>query len=185
MTGPTDRPLADRVLVLGGARSGKSTFAEALAATGGGVDYLATSIRDAGDPEWAARVEAHRQRRPAGWQTIETIEVAAELTRPTDRALLVDCLTVWLTRQMDRAGSWDARPGSDRLLPAATDELVAAIEACRRPVVLVSNEVGQGVVPATASGRRFRDEMGILNSRVAAACDRVYFCTAGLPQRLK
>lgn len=185
MSAQLGHPVTDRVLVLGGARSGKSTFAEALVATGGAVDYLATSARDPGDQEWAARVEAHKQRRPAGWQTIETIEVAAELTRWTDRVLLVDCLTVWLTRQMDQAGIWDALPGSDRLLQDVTDILVAAVASARRPLVLVSNEVGQGVVPATASGRRFRDELGILNSRVAAACDRVYFCTAGLPQRLK
>ena len=185
MISPVHQPVADRVLVLGGARSGKSTFAETLASAGDDVDYLATSSRYPDDAEWAARIEAHRQRRPAAWQTIETIEVAAELTRPTGRLLLVDCLTVWLTRQMDRAGSWDAQPGSDQLLQGATDALVAALGGCQRPVVLVSNEVGQGLVPATASGRRFRDEMGILNARVAAACDRVYFCTAGLPQRLK
>ena len=127
---------------------------------------------------------AHQRRRPPRWQTIET-DVATELGRRTDRLLLVDCLTVWLTRQMDLAGSWDESPGADEALRAATDALFSALVTCLRPVVLVSNEVGQGVVPASASGRRFRDAMGILNAQVAGVCDQVVFCTAGLPQRLK
>lgn len=178
-------PVSDRVLVLGGARSGKSSFAEAMALVSGAVDYLATSQRHPDDLEWEARVAVHRERRPPHWQTIESLDVAAELGRQTDRLLVVDCLTVWLTRQMDLAGIWDARPGSDAALSLATDCLVTAWQGCLRPVVAVSNEVGQGVVPATSAGRRFRDEMGIVNARVAAASDRVYFCTAGLPQRLK
>ena len=177
--------VTDRILVLGGARSGKSWFAETLASVGGVVDYLATSARDTDDPEWEARVVAHLRRRPPQWQTIETLDVATELGRRTDRLLLVDCLTVWLTRQMDLAGSWDESPGADEALRAATDALVSALGTCLRPVVLVSNEVGQGVVPASASGRRFRDAMGILNAQVARVCDQVFFCTAGLPQRLK
>lgn len=177
-------PLTGRVLILGGARSGKSSYAEALVA-GDEVDYLATAARYPDDPEWALRIAAHRQRRPATWQTIETLDVAGELGRRTTRPLLVDCLTVWLTRQMDAAGVWDAEPGCDKALQEASDELVAAFTTGTRPVVAVSNEVGQGVVPATSSGRRFRDEMGVLNTRVAAVCDRVYFCIAGLPQRLK
>lgn len=173
-----------RVLVLGGARSGKSSYAEALAGPGE-IDYLATAARYPDDPEWQQRIALHQQRRPAMWQTIESLDVAAELARETDRMLLVDCLTVWLTRQMDAAGVWDEQPGCDEALARATDQLVAAFEACRRPVIAVSNEVGQGVVPATASGRRFRDEMGILNARVAQVCDQVYFCIAGIPGRVK
>lgn len=174
------------MLVLGGARSGKSSYAEGLAAqAAAGVDYLATAARRPDDPEWQARIDLHQARRPADWRTIESLDVASELRRQTDRFLLVDCLTVWLTRQMDQAGVWDAAPGCDAKLLAATDELVAAFEQSARPVVAVSNEVGQGVVPATASGRRFRDEMGILNARVAAVVDRVDFCIAGLPWRLK
>ncbi|GAA2181746.1 bifunctional adenosylcobinamide kinase/adenosylcobinamide-phosphate guanylyltransferase [Brooklawnia cerclae] len=177
--------LTGRVLVLGGARSGKSTHAEGLLAGPGPVDYLATSQRVPGDAEWDARIAKHRARRPAHWTTIETIDVASELVRHTDRPLLVDCLTVWLTRQMDEAGVWDGGPGTDERLAAATDELVAAFTAARRPVVAVSNEVGQGIVPSAPSVRRFRDEMGVLNMRVAAAVDEVWFCVAGLPQRLK
>lgn len=174
-----------RVLVLGGARSGKSTFAEASVAGHDDVDYLATSATDPHDAEWVARVAAHRLRRPAGWRTLETLEVADALAEPSGRPLLVDCLTVWLARVMDEAGSWEEHRGADAALAARVDALVAGIAATRRPLVLVSNEVGQGVVPATASGRRFRDEMGVLNSRVAAACDDVWFVVAGLPQRLK
>jgi len=185
-TRPSSQPRrTDRVLVLGGARSGKSRFAESLARAKDGVDYLATSARNPDDPEWEARVTAHRLRRPSEWQTVETLDVASELGRRTDRLLLVDCLTVWLTRQMDLAGSWDDAPSCDETLRTATSELTAAVSACLRPVVLVSNEVGQGVVPASASGRRFLDEMGILNAQVAAVCDQVFFCVAGLPQRLK
>ena len=173
------------VLVLGGARSGKSTFAERLASQVESVDYLATAHRYPDDPEWVARVQLHQQRRPASWRTIETLDVAAELRAESERLLLVDCLTVWLTRQMDEAGIWDANPGSDAALQSATDELVAALAATSRQVVLVSNEVGQGVVPATPAGRRFRDEMGILNTRVAEVSDEVHFCIAGIPLRLK
>ena len=174
-----------RVLVLGGARSGKSTFAEGLAAAAGQVDYLATAERYPDDPEWVARIRAHRQRRPTDWRTIETVDVAAELARASDRLLLVDCLTVWLTRQLDLAGAWREQPGSDQALRQATDELIAALAITPREVVLVSNEVGQGVVPATRSGRLFRDEMGILNSRLAQVCDQVHFCVAGLAMRMK
>lgn len=173
------------VLVLGGARSGKSTFAESLAAQATGVDYLATADRYPDDPEWVERVRLHQERRPSNWRTIETLDVASQLRAASDRLLLVDCLTVWLTRQMDAAGIWDAAEGADASLAAATGELTQALAATSRAVVLVSNEVGQGVVPATPSGRRFRDEMGILNSRVAAICTEVHFCIAGLPLRLK
>lgn len=174
-----------RVLVLGGARSGKSTFAEASLAGRDDVDYVATSAVEPHDPEWAARVAAHRLRRPAGWRTLETIDVAGVLDADDDRPVLVDCLTVWLARAMDEAGVWDDDHRADAALAVRVDELVAAVDGTSRHVVLVTNEVGQGVVPATASGRRFRDEMGVLNSRVAAVCDEVWFVVAGLPQRLK
>lgn len=174
-----------RWLVLGGARSGKSTFAEQQATAATAVDYLATSEIRPDDLEWVHRVELHRRRRPAAWRTIETLDVVGELRRPTERLLLVDCLTVWLSRQMDAAGIWQERPGCDDALAAAVNELVTGFAAATRPVVAVSNEVGQGVVPATAGGRRFRDEMGSCNMRVAQVVDQVWFCTAGLPARLK
>lgn len=179
------KPLTARLLVLGGARSGKSTFAEERAGLDSAVDYLATSeVRD-DDPEWIERVRLHRVRRPAHWATIETLDLPGELLRESGTPLLIDCLTVWLTRQMDRAGIWDSRPGCDEKLKAAIDETVDAFARARRPVIAVSNEVGQGLVPADAGSRRFRDEMGILNMRVAQAVDEVWFCTAGIPARLK
>ena len=178
-------PRIARLLVLGGARSGKSTFAEQHFAHAPAVDYLATSqVRD-DDPEWVERVRVHRRRCPSHWTTIETLELAGELSRETTTPLLIDCMTVWLTRQMDLAGIWDERPGCDEALKTAVEEAVGAFARATRPVVAVSNEVGQGLVPAEAGSRRFRDEMGVLNMRLAEVVDEVWFCTAGIPARLK
>lgn len=177
--------MTDRILVLGGARSGKSSFAEASLACHTDVDYLATSERIPDDAEWEERVAKHRARRPSSWRTIEALDVATELGRSSERPLMIDCLTVWLTRQMDLAGIWDAQPGCGQKLRQAVDELVDAFATSTRHVVAVSNEVGQGIVPADPGSRRFRDEMGILNARVAGVVDRVYYCIAGLPQRIK
>lgn len=174
-----------RVLVLGGARSGKSTYAERLLLGRDDVDYLATSYDDPDDPEWQQRLQLHRARRPASWRTLETLEVAQTLVEASDRPLLVDCLTLWLDRQLDLAGSWTGEPGAAATVDAKTSELVAAFAQATRPVIAVSNEVGQGIVPADAGARAFRDELGRLNARVAAVVDQVWFCTAGLPQRLK
>ncbi|MFL6078070.1 MAG: bifunctional adenosylcobinamide kinase/adenosylcobinamide-phosphate guanylyltransferase [Mycobacteriales bacterium] len=176
-----------RTLVLGGARSGKSALAEERLAGAGQVDYAAPGpAPDAGDnPEWAARVRAHQARRPAGWRTWETLDLEPLLTAGTAVPLLVDCLSTWLAGVMDACGVWAERPGADDALAARTGDLVAAWRAATRPVVAVSNEVGSGVVPATASGRRYRDELGRLNARVAAECERVLLVTAGLAQRLK
>jgi adenosylcobinamide kinase/adenosylcobinamide-phosphate guanylyltransferase len=180
-----DNPL--RTLVLGGARSGKSALAEGRLAEVPEVDYAAPGpVLDEGDdPEWAARVRAHRARRPAGWRTWETLDLEPLLTADTAVPLLVDCLSTWLAGTMDTRGVWAERPGADHALAASVDGLVAAWRAATRPVFAVSNEVGSGVVPATVSGRRYRDELGRLNSRVAAASDQVLLVTAGLAQRLK
>ena len=168
------------VLVLGGARSGKSAFAESLLADVEAVDYLATSTVPPDDHEWAARVAAHRLRRPAGWRTVETSDVAAELAGGGPPALL-DSVTTWLARAMDGSGSWDGAGAPD----AAVDRLVAAWSSTPRHVVAVSDEVGLGIVPDTASGRLFRDTLGTLNQRLAAGADTVYLVVAGLSQRLK
>lgn len=178
----------DRVLVTGGARSGKSTLAEqvvaALAGPDGRVDYLATGFPASGDdPEWAARVALHQQRRPDVWHTVETLDVAAELLRDTDVPVLVDCLGMWLTRTMDAAGVWEG--GDDQPVREAVATLVDAVRRARRPVVLVTNEVGLGVVPGTASGRMFRDALGRLNMGVAAACGVVQLCVCGIPVAVK
>ena len=171
--------------MLGGARSGKSSFAEELLARRRDVDYVACGlVPDGDDPEWADRVALHRARRPASWRTIETVDLPAVLGRPGPPVLL-DCLTTWLARVMDDCGVWSGTPDADARLADEIDALVDAWRATPRRVVAVSNEVGSGVVPATASGRRFRDELGVLNTRVAAASARVWLVTAGLPRRLR
>jgi adenosylcobinamide kinase/adenosylcobinamide-phosphate guanylyltransferase len=168
-----------RTLVTGGARSGKSTFAESLVGDGP-VRYVAPGYPPGDDTEWAARVAGHRARRPAHWHTVETVDVAAELAaaRP-GVTLLVDCLVTWLTRQLDEAGAWTEEAGWHEGVAAQCDRLVAAWRHTEAPVVAVTNEVGLGVVPATASGRLFRDLLGTLNQRVGAASDRLYLVVAG------
>lgn len=173
-----------KVFVLGGARSGKSTFAEGLMADRAAVDYLATAPHRPDDREWAERIRIHRERRPSHWNTIESHDVASAL-RASGAPMLVDCIGVWLTTAMDRAGLWEDRPGAEGALRIATAELATAWADSRREVVAVSNEVGLGVVPATESGRRFRDDLGRLNMSLAATADQVWFLVAGLPQRLK
>ncbi|MFL0178435.1 bifunctional adenosylcobinamide kinase/adenosylcobinamide-phosphate guanylyltransferase [Mycobacterium sp. SMC-15] len=173
---------ATRTLVLGGARSGKSAHAEALLAAEPAVTYLATGGVREGDPEWAERVRLHRARRPGSWRTVETVDVAEEL-RSAPNALLLDCLGTWLTARMDLHHVWDGGDGLNAV-SADIDELVAAWRACPAPVVAVSNEVGSGVVPPTASGRLFRDLLGVLNARIAAASDEVVLMVAGRPLRL-
>jgi adenosylcobinamide kinase/adenosylcobinamide-phosphate guanylyltransferase len=186
------RPRPYRVLVLGGARSGKSVTAERLLAGRARVDYVATgALPDDSDPEWAARVRLHQQRRPAHWATLETRDLERVLAAPDLTAkqlatpVLVDCLSTWLAGVMDECGLWSAAPGASKALAARVDGLLDAWRATRRTVVAVSNEVGSGVVPGTASGVRYRDELGLLNTRVAAQCQQVWLCTAGIPRRLK
>lgn len=170
-----------RTLVLGGARSGKSVEAERRLATFPEVVYVATGGTRADDPEWAARIGVHRERRPAAWHTVETddpLPLLAEDGPP----LLVDCLALWLTHAMDAVGAWDDdtwASGGERALRDRVEALAAAVRGTRRTVVAVSNEVGSGVVPATASGRRFRDELGRLNALVAEECEQVLLVTAG------
>ena len=173
------------MFVLGGARSGKSSYAEGLLSREGSVEYVACGLAPSeDDAEWADRFALHRARRPTSWTTTETVDLVAVLGRPWP-PVLVDCLTTWLARVMDDCGSWTGEPAADAKLAAAIGGLVDAWSGSRRRVVGVSNEVGSGIVPATPSGRRFRDELGVLNARVAAASDRVWLVTAGLPQRLR
>lgn len=167
-----------RTLVTGGARSGKSSYAEGLLAGSEQVDYVATSARNPDDPEWTARIAAHIARRPSSWSTLETLDVAAVLTRDGPPAL-VDCLGVWLTRELDETNAWEDPEAATPLLSQRIDELANAVATTSRRVVLVTNEVGSGVVPATQAGRTFRDWLGILNASVADACDEVLLCVAG------
>lgn len=171
-----------RILVLGGSRSGKSAHAEALLADRAGVTYLATSAPAAGDAEWAARVAAHRARRPSSWTTVETTATAALLR---GGPILVDSVTTWVAALLDDCGVWTEEPGALAVLSLRCDELVGAWTATTADVVAVSDEVGLGVVPETRSGRLFRDTLGAVNQRLAATADEVWFVVAGLPQRLR
>jgi uroporphyrin-III C-methyltransferase/precorrin-2 dehydrogenase/sirohydrochlorin ferrochelatase len=193
---PPSRPR--RVLVLGGARSGKSATAEGMLAGQPCVEYVATGAPPGeGDEEWDARVREHRGRRPAHWRTLETLALAEALAGGAPAPappVLVDCLTTWLARVMDDCGAWDGassdraaagRAAADRAVAGRVDRLLDAWQRTRRHVVAVSSEVGSGVVPETAAGRRFRDELGRLNARVAAASDEVWLCTAGIARRLR
>ncbi|HZJ07183.1 MAG TPA: bifunctional adenosylcobinamide kinase/adenosylcobinamide-phosphate guanylyltransferase [Nocardioidaceae bacterium] len=169
-----------RTLVIGGARSGKSLEAQRLLAAEPDVTYAATSYPAGDDSEWTARIRRHQADRPAHWVTVETLDLVRLLGVPNG-ALLVDCLTLWLTRVIDECGAWGEEVPADREQAVETkmDALVLAWRGSARRVVAVTNEVGQGVVPDTASGRRFRDLMGRLNARIAAETEDVRWCVAG------
>jgi adenosylcobinamide kinase/adenosylcobinamide-phosphate guanylyltransferase len=164
-------------LVLGGARSGKSTYAERLAeGRPGACVYLATAT--AGDAEMAERIARHRERRGSRWCTREApldLAGALETVADPEAVVLVDCLTLWLSNILL----------ADRDVNNECELLVAALPRLAGPVILVANEVGLGIVPDNALARRFRDEAGRLNQAVAAAAQSVVFVAAGLPLVLK
>jgi adenosylcobinamide kinase/adenosylcobinamide-phosphate guanylyltransferase len=174
-----------KVLVTGGVRSGKSSHAERLLEDAPAVTYVApgpTPDED-DDPDWAARIAAHRARRPAHWTTLESRDLAAALA--VDGAILVDCLGTWLAAVLDEASLWEAESDPiHRHVAALTDAALAALEAAPGPVVVVTNEVGLGVVPEHRSGRLFRDLLGVVNQRFGAACDEVHLVVAGRVIRL-
>ncbi|MEV5613950.1 bifunctional adenosylcobinamide kinase/adenosylcobinamide-phosphate guanylyltransferase [Streptomyces sp. NPDC052225] len=178
-----------RTLVLGGARSGKSVEAERRLEAFPDVLYVATGGTRGGDGEWARRVALHRERRPGSWRTAETCDLVPLLDDAEDGApLLIDCLSLWLTYAMDEVGAWDDAEwagGGEKALRAKVVELVDAVRRTRRTVVAVSNEVGSGIVPATASGRRYRDELGRLNAAFAAECEHVLLVVAGTALALR
>ncbi len=173
---PASTPLPHLTLVLGGARSGKSRHAEALVqALAPPWTYIATA--QAFDDEMRERIALHRERRPHGWITRDAPLDLAGAIRETEpgRSVLVDCLTLWLTNVML----------AERDVPAAIHELEEACAAAPGPLVLVSNEVGLGIVPDNALARRFRDHAGILHQRLATRADRVLLMVAGLPLTVK
>jgi adenosylcobinamide kinase/adenosylcobinamide-phosphate guanylyltransferase len=169
--------LAPVTLVLGGARSGKSRYAQSLAESQPGpCVYLATA--EVRDDEMAARIDLHRQDRGLRWTTVEepvALTTALQGAAAPDGVVLVDCLTLWLSNLMER----------DADIAAETAALVEILPLLDGSVILVSNEVGQGIVPDNALARRFRDEAGRVNQAVAAAAQRVDFIAAGLPLILK
>jgi adenosylcobinamide kinase / adenosylcobinamide-phosphate guanylyltransferase len=171
-----------RILVLGGIRSGKSRWAEEAIAKsltpGQPVCYLAAGVVGGADTAWAHRLAQHRDRRPAHWSTVETDDITAQLRQSPDTPTLVDDLGAWLTSTLDRHQAWDTESVAAPC-QRVIDDMLAAVSAFASTLVLVSPEVGLTVVPATASGRRFADELGSLNQRVAALCDRVVLVVAG------
>jgi adenosylcobinamide kinase/adenosylcobinamide-phosphate guanylyltransferase len=176
-----------RTLVLGGIRSGKSRWAEEAIADslqpGQPARYLAPGPSGHGDEAWAQRVAAHRNRRPENWSIIETCDVTTHLRQSPDTPTLVDDLGTWLTGALDRLNAWEN--GSAAAVRESIDDMLGAVDAFGSTLVLVSPEVGLTVVPATASGRRFADELGSLNQRMAALCERVVLVVAGQPVAIK
>ncbi len=176
MTFPADNALPPITLVLGGARSGKSAYAERLVNARGDGLYLATA--EISDPDMAERVRIHRERRGEKWKTVEEpLEMPAELKKhaASERTVLVECLSVWLGNLM----------AAGRNVGAETGVLVETLSGLSRPVVLVSNEVGLGGVPDNRLARDFQDAAGQLNQTVALLADRVVLVAAGLPVVLK
>jgi len=169
-------------LVLGGIRSGKSRWAEEAIAKSLAPDqpvrYLASGLAGQADTAWAQRIAEHRNRRPAHWSTVETDEIASHLRQPPHTPTLIDDLGAWLTSTLDRHHGWDNGSVEARIQDMI-DDMLAAVSAFPSTLVLVSPEVGLTVVPATASGRRFADELGTLNQRMAELCDRVVLVVAG------
>ena len=170
-------PKTRLVLVLGGARSGKSVYAEArvraFAGARGTALYLATA--EPGDAEMRKRIDLHRERRGKNWRTLETpLDIAAAIA-DARAPMLVDCLTLWLSNLMF----------AKRDIDAETQTLLAALERRRVPIVLVSNEVGLGIVPDNKLARDFRDHAGRLHQAVAGIATDVVFVAAGLPLALK
>jgi adenosylcobinamide kinase/adenosylcobinamide-phosphate guanylyltransferase len=170
-------------LVLGGARSGKSAFAQRLVPADEPAVYIATAVAD--DPEMQARVARHQCDRPAHWTTVEApldLVSAIETATPQHAVLIVDCVTVWLSNL-----SWHHRALNDQeragQIAISVERVITA--AMRRSCILVSNELGSGLVPETAVGREFRDVHGRCNQQLAAAADRVWLIVAGIPLPLK
>ena len=162
-------------LILGGAASGKSLLAEKLAAEAAPVTYVATA--EATDDEMAAKIKAHQARRPTSWRTIEVNGACLDhvIAKIDSGLLIVDCLTVYAARVM--AGGADAQ--------THLENVIDRMRSAPNDIIVVSNEVGLGIVPAYADGRTFRELLGRVNQRLAALADNVYLMTAGLPVTLK
>ncbi|WP_371401259.1 bifunctional adenosylcobinamide kinase/adenosylcobinamide-phosphate guanylyltransferase [Kribbella sp. NBC_00662] len=169
--------MTDRTLILGGARSGKSVAAERLLSAEPDVLYVATGGDDSGNAEWADRVAKHQARRPATWGLAETIDLVPLLATPGP-PLLIDCLTLWLSRTMDAVDVWSNLHRADEV-----EQQIAALadawSTTPRRVVAVSNDVGSGIVPADPGTRLFRDLMGRLNTTISLSSNQVLWTVAG------
>jgi adenosylcobinamide kinase/adenosylcobinamide-phosphate guanylyltransferase len=192
-------PASRLILILGGARSGKSAFAERLAASSGrSVAFIATAT--AGDDEMRTRIARHRASRPQGWHTVEEpLDLAGAIRHAGALAdvMLLDCITLWLANwlsRQDETNSADTQ-GADMLTPLLVDtgavqEIESLIDALAslsagKTLIVVTNEVGLGIVPAYALGRTYRDTLGLVNQRLAEAAERVYLLVAGIAVDIK
>jgi len=174
------------IFITGGARSGKSALAERLASErGGDVVYIATA--EAGDEEMRVRIDEHRQRRPTEWQTMEaTDDLPGTISEALkgDKTILVDCLTVYLSNRILDLGL-ASRERVMAALEEEMDQLKSACDTGNGQIILVSNEVGMGVVPGNSLARIFRDAAGRANQQLAAIADQVYLCVSGIPMKVK
>lgn len=170
--------MAPIIFVLGGARSGKSRFAEERTRAFPAEEYVYIATAECRDQEMESRIALHRERRGTDWRTIEApfrLSEALVSTSRNGRAILVDCLTLWLTNHLLAEAD----------LETEYERLASSLAKTEGPVVLVSNEVGLSIVPENALARRFRDEAGRLNQKIAAIASEAWFVAAGLPLRLK
>ncbi len=176
------------ILILGGARSGKSTYAEQLAATRGGPSVLYVATAEAWDDEMRTRIAAHRAERPAGWQTLEAPrqvgQQIAAVTTP-HAVVLVDCLTLLTSNVILAAGDDVDAATAEAAVTSEVAELLAAYRSSTATWILVSNEVGLGLVPPYPLGRVYRDALGRADQQLAAAADHVLLMVAGLPLTVK
>lgn len=171
-----------RILVTGGARSGKSREAERIVASEieGNVTYVATAPAMVNDPEWDDRVARHQARRPQRWTTRETSDIAAVIqSARADESVLIDCLTLWLTAVIDDCDGWQSPDRARTVVVDHINHVASALASTSATIVLVTNEVGSGIVPDNAGARMFRDLLGEVNSRVSAQCDDVRLVVAG------
>lgn len=170
-------------VILGGARSGKSDFAQALARKRGGDAVLFVATAEARDEEMRARIEAHRARRPGAWQTIEAprdVALALQNVRSEPRVVVIDCLTLLVSNILLADES-----GAEARLTNEADALIAWQRSHATEMIVVSNEVGLGIVPEYPLGRAYRDRLGVFNQRVAREADDVFLIVAGLPVEIK
>jgi len=180
--------MGDLTLVLGGARSGKSDFATALARSLGGERVLFVATAEAGDEEMARRIALHRARRPAGWTTLEVPRGLAEALRPHLEgvgAVLVDCITILVSNLLLPLGPEPDPHLGERTVEGEIEGLLALVQEAPAPFVVVSNEVGLGLVPETPLGRLYRDLLGQANRALARSARRVYLLVAGLALEVK